>query len=93
MMGRPYPSDLTDAQWQLIQALMPPAWSGGRRRIVDLREVVNAILYLLATECGWREIPPDFPNRSSVRHYFDRWRADGTWDRVATLLGRSEFQR
>jgi transposase len=82
-----YPSDLTDAEWQRLQSLIPPPGKGGRPRTLDVREVVNAILYLVDTNCGWRGIPAAFPNRASVRHYYDRWRQDGTWDRVQAALG------
>ena len=81
-----YPSDLTDAEWQRIEPLIPPASQGGRPRTVDVREIVNAIRYLLQTRCSWRAIPGDLPDPSSVRYYYDRWRVDGTWGRVEQVL-------
>jgi hypothetical protein len=68
-----YPSDLTDEEWAHIEPLIPPAKHGGRRREVNVREVVNAIMYLLSTVCQWRYIPKDLPPRSTVHDYFVRW--------------------
>ena len=86
MERKPYPSDLTDAQWKLVEPHIPPERWGGRTRSVDMREVVNGILYLTRTGCQWRAIPNDLPHRSTVRHYFDRFRRDGTWHRVHDAL-------
>jgi putative transposase len=72
-----YPSDVTDAQWALIEPHLPDH-PGGRPRKTDLRDVVNAILYLLRTGCQWRLLPNDFPPRSTVWRYFDEWRTNGT---------------
>ena len=81
-----YPSDLTDAQWELVEPHIPPEKWGGRTRAVPMREVVNGILYLSRTGCQWRAIPHDLPNWNTVRHYYDRFRDDGTWERVHDLL-------
>lgn len=78
--------DLTNAQWAAIAPLLPPPKHGGRKREVDLRAVVNAIRYLRATGCGWRQLPERFPRPSTVRHYYDRWRREGVWQRVEVLL-------
>ncbi len=79
---RPYPTDLTDAQWALLEPLLPgPAWTG-RRRTRELREVVNARLSRLRTGCQWRLLPHEFPNWNSVRYYYDLWLWSGTWERV-----------
>jgi putative transposase len=83
-----YPSDLTDAQWALIEPHLPPAPGGGRPRKTDLRDVLDAILYILRTGCQWRYLPIDFPPKSTVWRYFDRWRRDGTLDRIHNLLRR-----
>jgi transposase len=77
-----YPSDLTDAEWALVEPLLPPAKRGGRKRTVDLREVVNGIMYVLSTGCQWRAIPKDLPPRSTVFDYLDLWSWDGTLDRI-----------
>lgn len=86
MPRQSYPSDLTDAQWQVVERLLPPPGPGGRKRTVDLREVVNAIRYLQASGCTWRGLPATFPHRSTVRHYFDAWRHSGLWQRIGTAL-------
>ena len=72
-----YPSDLSDAEWAELEPLIPPAKRGGRRRSVDLREVVNGILYVLSTGCQWRALPKDLPPRSTVNDYFGLWSWDG----------------
>ena len=84
--GLRYPSDLTDAEWALIESHIPPARRGGRRRKVDMREVVQGMLYILETGCQWRHLPKDFPPRSTVWEYFDLWRHDGTLDRIHETL-------
>ena len=84
--GLRYPSDLTDAEWALIAPLFPPARSGGRPRTTDLREVVNAILYLASSGCQWRMLPKDFPPLSTVQGYFYDWRNMGLWQSINHLL-------
>lgn len=85
--GLRYASDMTDGEWAIIDPLLPPPRHLGRPREVDLREVINAIFYLLTTGCQWRALPRDFPPRSTVQGYFYRWRDDGTWHQlVATLV-------
>ena len=81
-----YPSDLTDAEWAQVAPLIPPAKRGGRPREVDLRAVVQALLYLLETGCQWRHLPKDFPPRSTVWEYFDLWSYDGTLARIHEAL-------
>ena len=83
-----YPSDLADAQWALIVLHIPPEPGGGRPRKTDLRDVVDAVLYLLRTGCQWRYLPGDFPPKSTVWRYFDTWRKDGTLDRLHDALRR-----
>jgi putative transposase len=83
-----YPSDLTDAQWALIEPHLPPGADFGRPRETDMRAVVDAILYILRTGCQWRYLPIDFPPRSTTWRYFDRWRSDGTLDRIHDALRR-----
>ena len=86
MERTPYPSDLTDAQWKLIEPQIPPEKWGGRTRSVDMREVVDALLYLGRTGCQWRAIPHDLPRWGTCRYYYDRFRNDGTWERLHDLL-------
>jgi putative transposase len=83
-----YPSDLTDAEWELIQGMIPPEVGGGRHRDTDIRAVVNGILYLLRSGCSWRMLPKDFPSWSTVHHYYRRWRKDGTVTRIHDALRR-----
>ena len=79
-----YPSDLTDEQWSLLEPLLPPPREGLRRpREVDLREVINAILYLNRTGCQWDMLPHDLPPKSTTYSYFTQWRDDGTWQRIS----------
>jgi transposase len=83
-----YPTDLTAAQWSLIEPYLPPAPFGCRPRKTSLRDVIDAILYFLRSGCQWRLLPRDFPPRSTVWRYYDRWRRDGTWDRIHDALRR-----
>ena len=82
-MTRPsYSSDLTDEQWALLAPLLPAAKPGGRPRAVDLREVLQGILYVLRSGCAWRLLPHDLPPWQTVYKYFRRWTQDGTWNRI-----------
>jgi transposase len=81
-----YPSDLTDEEWALIEPLIPPAMRGGGKRTVNLREVVNGLMYVLSTGCQWRAIPKDLPPRSTVHGYLDLWNWDGTLERIHHTL-------
>ena len=81
-----YPSDLTDAVWAYVAPLIPPARRGGNRRHVDVREVMNGIMYILSTGCQWRAIPKDLPPRSTLFDYLDLWSYDGTLARIHDAL-------
>jgi transposase len=81
-----YPSDLSDEEWALIEPLIPPAMRGGGKRTVNLREVVNGLMYVLSTGCQWRAIPKDLPPRSTVHGYLDLWNWDGTLERIHHIL-------
>ena len=86
-MAKPrYPSDLTDAQWALIEPCFGPPAATGRPWAHDTREIVNAILYQSRTGCQWRFLPNDLPPRSTVHEWFVRWREDGTWDCIHQKL-------
>jgi putative transposase len=85
MRTQSYPSDVTDAQWLLIEPHLP-VYPGGRPRKTDLRDVVDAIFYVLRTGCQWRYLPKDFPPKSTVWRYFDEWRHNGTLDTIHDLL-------
>jgi transposase len=79
---RPYPSDLSDAEWQILEPLLPSEKPGGRHRGYALREILNAIEYLIRCGGAWRSLPHDLPHWQSVYHYFRLWKRDGTWMRV-----------
>jgi putative transposase len=85
-----YDTDLTDAQWAIIQPLLPSSGSGGesggRPVVVDKREIINALLYVNRTGCQWRMLPKDFPKWGTVYWYFARWTADGTLRRIHDVL-------
>ena len=81
-----YRSDLTDEQWAILEPLLPPCKPGGRHREVDLREVLNTLLYLNRTGCQWDMLPHDLLPKSTVHDYFSRWRDDGTWQRILDTL-------
>ena len=81
-----YPSDLTDEEWSQVAPLIPPAKRGGNKRTVDVREVVNGLMYILSTGCQWRAIPKDLPPRSTLHDYFELWEWDGTLGRIHHAL-------
>jgi len=81
-----YPSDVTDEEWALIKPLIPRAKRGGGKRTVNIREVVNGLMYVLSSGCQWRAIPKDLPARSTVNGYFLQWDYDGTLDRIHHAL-------
>ena len=84
--GLRYPSDLTAEEWALVAPFIPPAKRGGRKRTVDVREVLNGIFYVLATGCQWRALPKDRPPRSTVHDYLTLWAWDGTLKRLHHAL-------
>src|SRR5450631_3405808 len=81
-----YPSDLTDDEWGLVEPLIRPGKTGGGKRTVIMREVVNGLMYILSTGCQWRAIPKDLPPRSTLFDYLDLWSYDGTLDRIHHAL-------
>jgi putative transposase len=85
-MRKPYRSDLTDAQWDLIRLLLPPAKRGGRPRTVDLREVLNTLFYQARTGCQWDYLPHDLVPKGTAWDYFVAWHEDGTWQKVVDAL-------
>ena len=84
--GLRYPSDVTDEEWSWIEQLIPPAKRGGRRREVDVREVLNGIMYVLSTGCQWRYVPKDLPPRSTIHGYLQRWNYDCTLEKIHYAL-------
>jgi putative transposase len=91
--GLRYASDLTDAEWMLIVRQMPPRRRLGRPRKVDMREIVQAIFYILSTGCQWRALPREFPPYSTVQGYFYAWRDSGRWQRIVQALVRQARRR
>ncbi len=81
-----YPSDLTDEEWGFIEPHIPPAKRGGRRRSVNIRDIVNGIMYVLSTGCQWQYLPKDLPPKSTVFSYMDLWIYDGTLEKIHHAL-------
>jgi putative transposase len=86
MERKPYPSDIKDEEWKILEPLIPPAKTGGRPRSVNMREVINGIFYELHSGCAWRMLTNDLPPRQTVYHYFRQWRGDGTWELMNEAL-------
>jgi putative transposase len=86
MKRRSYPSDLTDEQWAVLEGLIPDAKPGGRPRKHDMREVLNALFYVVREGCSWRALPHDLPPWKTVYNYFRAWSADGTWPLLVDAL-------
>ena len=84
--GLRYPSDLTDEEWALVAPLIGPAKHGGRPRTVDVREILNAVFYVLSTGCQWSALPKDLPPKSTAWDYFSRWEWEGTIERIHHAL-------
>ncbi len=91
--GLRYASDTTDGEWALVAPLMPEPNRLGRPRETDLREVVNAILYMATAGCQWRQLPKDFPPYTTVQNYFYRWSRDGTWVGINHALVMASRER
>jgi putative transposase len=86
MIRKPYPTDLNDAEWKQLEALIPPAKPGGRKRTADMREVLNGIFYIVKTGCQWDMLPHDFPPKGTVYHYYNTWRQNGLWGQINGAL-------
>jgi putative transposase len=86
MTNQIYPTDLTDSQWNHIKELVPAAKHGGHPRTLDIRHVINAILYLTVSGIQWRMLPKEYPKWKSVYWYFSQWRDNGTWQRIHDTL-------
>jgi putative transposase len=85
-MRRAYQTDLSDAEWSYIEPYLPTSAAPGRPRVHTLREITDAIFYIVRSGCAWRLLPHDFPPWKTVHHYFRRWRLDGTWERMHSAL-------
>jgi transposase len=88
-MRKPYSTDLSDAEWSCIEPHLPTPKATGRPRVHTLREVLNAIFYIVRSGCAWRLLPHDFPPWKTIHHYFRAWRIDGTWTKVARRPARA----
>jgi len=86
MATKLYPTDLTNRQWEVIKTLLPAPAVRGRKRVLNLRQVLNAIWYVVGGGIQWRMLPHEYPKWKSVYHYFRRWRQDGTWQRLHATL-------
>jgi len=86
MKSKPYPSDLTDAEWTILQPLIPSANHIGSPRSVELREVMNALMYVADNGIKWRAMPHEFPAWQTVYGYFRRWSQSGSWEQVNQVL-------
>jgi putative transposase len=86
MERAPFPSDLTDEQWKLIKPLVPLAKPGGRPRLVNMQELINAILYLNRTGCSWRMLPHEFPPWGTVHYYYRHFRLQHLWPKIHNRL-------
>ena len=82
MATKLYPTDLTDRQWEVIKDLIPAPAGRGRQRQLDMRQVINAMLYVVVGGVQWRMLPREYPQWKSVYHYFRLWRINGTWQRI-----------
>lgn len=89
---RVYATDLTDAQWAVLQPLLPAPTRTGRPRTVDLREVLNALFYVVRSGCAWRLLPHEFPGWTTVRSYVDLWARAGIWERLNDVLSEQVRQ-
>ena len=88
-----YGSDLSDQEWEVIEPLIPVNRGPGRKMVLSLREVLNAIFYVVRTGCQWRELPGDFPNWNSVYYHFRKWAKDGIWRAINAALCQLERQK
>jgi len=85
-MRKPYPTDLSDAEWSWLEGHLPAPQNDGRPRVHSLREILNATFYIVRGGCPWRLLPHEFPPWKTVYHYFRFWRLDGTWERMHQAL-------
>ena len=90
--NRVYSTDMTDAQWEIIRPTLPPSPPVGADRAVDIRKVVNGVFYLNRTGCQWRGLPREYEHWNTTFGYYNRWRKDGTWQRIHDAL-REEVRR
>jgi putative transposase len=85
-MRKPYPTDLSDAEWECIEPHLPTPRAAGRPRRHSLRQILNAIFYIVRSGCAWRLLPHEFPPWKTIHHYFRTWRINGTWEQLHAAL-------
>jgi putative transposase len=85
-MRKRYPTDLSEAEWECIEPHLPAPRAPGRPRTHSLREILDAIFYMVRSGCAWRLLPHEFPPWKTIHHYFRTWRIDGTWERLHAAL-------
>jgi transposase len=85
-----YPSSLTDVEWLAVEPLIPPARTGGNKRSVDMRQIVNAMLFVYTTGCHWTKIPKDLPPRTTINGYLHAWLNNGTMDAINKAIIRRD---
>ena len=90
MSDQLYPSDMTDREWEYIKDMIPAAKPGGRKRVTDMRQTLNAIFYLTRTGCAWRYLPLEYPPWQTVYGYFRKWRLDKTWQHIFEMVKRTD---
>ncbi len=90
---RGYPTDLSDAEWELVEPLVPPVKPGGRLAVHPRREIVNALAYWLRAGCAWRLLPHDLPPWQTACHYWRTWRIEGRWEQILAVLRERERAR
>jgi transposase len=93
MERKAYPSDVSDAEWKVLEGYIPAVRSGGRPAEHERREIVNAIRYVLGTGCQWRYLPHDFPPAHTVYDYFRQWSAQGVWETANRALREQARRR
>jgi putative transposase len=86
MIRRAYPSDLSDVEWSSLEPHLPSRTGTGRPRIHSVREILDAVFYIVRSGCAWRLLPHDFPPWKTIHHYFRIWRIDGTWEQLNAAL-------
>jgi transposase len=86
VIRKPYPTDLSDAQWELVAPFIPEVSPNATQETIPRREIVNGILYVLRTGCAWRHMPHDLPHYKTVYHYFRLWKLAGVWEKAMTSL-------
>ena len=86
MSQKKYPSDLSDAEWEILAPLIPPAKKGGHPRTTEMRQVCDAIYYHLKTGCAWQYLPREFPPPSTVYRYYRQWQRKGVWEKMNQTL-------